>query len=349
MQPPPPLNEERRRGNRALLTGDGVAERAQEIDLDDRLPLGTERPDGRLGWLVLDSLHDATAVVDNSGTIVAVNAAWDRFRALNHGGETCGLGVDYLSVCAAAAAGGCHDALLVGDGIRDVMTGRRSFFELEYPCPSPDEDRWFLERVTPLREVGGVVVSHIDITRRKQAEFKLSETASRDALTGLLNRHAIERVGAAGSAVLFIDLDGFKAVNDTFGHATGDSVLTRAANRILRQTRAADRVARVGGDEFVVILGDDRNEEWVDAVAARIEEAVSAPYQVGPDVVRVGASVGIAYGTPGEAVTDVVARADTAMYEVKRARHRLTPPEVDLDLTQPDPHRSARAPGPGGP
>ena len=157
----------------------------------------------------------------------------------------------------------------------------------------------FLERVTPLREVAGGVVSHVDITRRKQAEFKLSEIASRDALTGLWNRHAIERIGPAepaGPAVLFIDLAGFKAVNDTFGYATGDSVLARAANRILHQTRAADRVARVGGDEFVVILGDDRNEEWV------------------------GASVPIAYGAPGEAVADVVARAD------RNARGATGPP-----------------------
>ena len=297
-----------------------MAERAQEIDLDDRSSLGTVRPDDRLGWLVLDSLHDATAVLDGSGMIVAVNAAWERFRTLNGGGEACGVGVEYLSVCAASATGGCHDALLVYAGMRDVMNGRRSFFELEYPCASPDEDRWFLERVTPLRDVGGVVVSHVDITRRKQAEVKLSETASRDALTGLLNRHAIERIGASSPAVLFIDLDGFKAVNDTFGHATGDSVLARAANRILHQTRAADRVARVGGDELVVILGDNRTEEWVDAVAARIEEAVSAPYQVGPDAVRVGASVGIAFAAPGETIADVVARADAAMYTVKRSR-----------------------------
>ena len=316
-----------------------MAERAQEIDLDAPAALGTVRTDDRLGWLVLDSLHDATAVLDEAGTIVAVNAAWERFRTLNDGGETCGVGVDYLGVCAAAAAGGCHDALLVYEGLRDVMTGRRSFFELEYPCPAPDEDRWFLERVTPLRGVGGVVVSHVDITRRKQAEFKLSETANRDALTGLLNRHAIERIGASGPAVLFIDLDGFKAVNDTFGHATGDSVLARAADRILHQTRAADRVARVGGDEFVVILGDDRTEAWAAAVAARIEDAVSAPYQVGPDVVRVGASVGVAFGAPGEAIAHVVARADTAMYEVKRARHSVSPFLAGHTLADPDRHR----------
>jgi diguanylate cyclase (GGDEF)-like protein len=300
-----------------------VAKRVEELRLDDWPAGGTPRAEDQFGWRVLDSLHDATAVVDEAGTIVAVNASWDRFRAVNDGERTaCGVGADYLGVCAAAAARGCREALLVYEGMREVAAGTRPFFELEYPCPSPDEDRWFLQRVTPLRGIGGVVVSHVDITRRKQAELQLSETASRDALTGLWNRQAVEKSGAAGPALLFIDLDGFKAVNDTFGHATGDDVLSRAANRILHQTRASDRVARVGGDEFVVILGDDSGEDTADAVAARIEAAVSAPYQVGPDVVRVGASVGIAYGRPGEPVTDVIARADAVMYTVKRARVR---------------------------
>ena len=282
--------------------------------------LNDVRADNQLGWLVLDSLYDATAVVDPSGIVVAVNAAWERSRALNGGDATCGVGADYLGVCATAASTGCHDALLVYEGLRDVLTGRRTVFELEYPCPSPAEDRWFLQRITPLRGAGGVVVSHVDITRRKQAELQLSETASRDSLTGLLNRRAIEAIGPTNVAVLFIDLDGFKSVNDRLGHATGDDVLARAANRILHHTRPADRVARVGGDEFVVILRDLAPNETVEAVASRIEDALSGPYQVGPDTVRLGASVGIAYGTPGEPVGAVMARADSAMYKVKRTR-----------------------------
>ena len=280
------------------------------------------RADNQLGWRVLDSLYDATAVVDPSGIVVAVNATWERFRALNDGGPTCGVGADYLGVCATAAAAGCHDALLVYEGLRDVLTGQRTVFELEYPCPSPAEDRWFLQRITPLRGVSGVVVSHVDITRRKQAELQLSETANRDPLTGLLNRTVIQATSPTNLAVLFIDLDGFKSVNDRLGHATGDNVLARAANRILHHTRPADRVARVGGDEFVVILRDMAPNETVEAVASRIEDALSAPYQVGPNTVRVGASVGIAYATPGEAVSAVVARADSAMYKVKRTRDR---------------------------
>jgi diguanylate cyclase (GGDEF)-like protein len=293
----------------------------QQIEGPTLIGLTDGRANDQLGWLVLDSLYDATAVVDPSGVIVAVNATWERFRALNDGGtEACGVGADYLGVCAMAAAAGCHDALLAYEGLREVLTGRRDVFELEYPCPSPGEDRWFLQRITPLRGGSGVVVSHVDITRRKRAELQLSETASRDSLTGLLNRTAIEPSSTANLAVLFIDLDGFKSVNDRLGHATGDDVLARAANRILHHTRPADRVARVGGDEFVVILRDLDRDETVEAVASRIEDAVSAPYQVGPDTIRVGASVGVAHGTPGEDVSAMMARADRAMYEVKRAR-----------------------------
>lgn len=293
---------------------------ARQFEGSTLIGLTDVRADNQLGWLVLDSLHDATAVVDPSGIIVAVNATWERFRTLNGGGATCGVGADYLGVCATAAAAGCRDALLVYEGIRDVLAGQRAVFELEYLCPSATEDRWFLQRITPLRNVSGVVVSHVDITRRKQAELQLSETASRDSLTGLLNRTVIEEMTPTNLAVLFVDLDGFKSVNDRLGHATGDDVLARAANRILHHTRPADRVARVGGDEFVVILRDLPPDETAEAVASRIEDALSTPYQVGPDTISVGASVGIAYGTPDEAVSLVVARADSAMYKVKRTR-----------------------------
>ena len=118
-------------------------------------------------------------------------------------------------------------------------------------------------------------------------------------------------------------------MNDRLGHAAGDDLLARVANRVLHQTRPADRVARVGGDEFVVILSDLARDETIEAVAARIEDAVSEPYQVGPDIIRVGASVGIAYGSPGDDLREIVARADAAMYEVKRARvPSAQPPHV---------------------
>ena len=295
------------------------------IEGSTRVGLTERRADNELGWLVLDSLYDATAVLDPDGIIVAVNATWERFRAVNGGGTECGVGADYLAVCVTAAAAGCHDALLVYEGFRDVVTGRRTVFEFEYLCPSPGEDRWFLQRITPLRNGGGAVVSHVDITRRKQAELQLSETASRDSLTGLLNRTVIEEMDPTNLAVLFIDLDGFKAVNDELGHATGDDVLARAANRILHHTRPSDRVARVGGDEFVVILRDLAPGETVEAVASRIEDALSAPYQVGPETIKVGASVGIAYGAPGETISEVVDRADRAMYAVKRTRQPSAP------------------------
>src|SRR5579884_637357 len=211
---------------------------AQQLEGSAVVSLTDMRPHDQLGWLVLDSLYDATAVVDSSGIIVAVNATWEHFRLLNDGGGAqCGVGADYLGVCATAAAAGCHEALVAYEGLRDVLTGQRAVFELEYLCPSPAEDRWFLERITPLRGARGAVVSHVDITRRKQAEVQLSQNASRDPLTGLLNRTAIDGICTSNLAVLFIDLDGFKSVNDRLGHAAGDDLLARAARRILHQTR----------------------------------------------------------------------------------------------------------------
>jgi diguanylate cyclase (GGDEF)-like protein len=273
-----------------------------------------------LGRLVFDALYDATAVVDEAGVIVAVNSAWERFRALNGGSAgTCGVGVDYLAVCTIAAASGSEEALLVAEGMRDVLAGTRAVFELEYPCPSHDEDRWFLERITPLPGWPGAVVSHVDITRRKQAELAAAGHASRDPLTGLLNRRSITAEEDAGGAVLFIDLDGFKAVNDTLGHPAGDEVLARVANRIVHHTRPTDRVVRFGGDEFVVLLSDNTPDS-PEAVATRIADALSAPYQLGPEIVRITASVGIAHRAAGEPAAAVLARADQAMFEIKRTR-----------------------------
>ena len=206
--------------------------------------------------------------------------------------------------------------------------------------------------MTPLLGLGGAVVSHVDITRRKRAELELSRVANRDALTGVLNRRALDDGDVSGPAVLFIDLDEFKAVNDRLGHATGDEILARVANRILHQIRPADRVARIGGDEFVVILGDTGGEESTGAIAARIEDAVAASYQVGPDVVRIGASVGIAHGTPGEPIADVVARADRAMYEVKRSHAPRRRAATGRSGAPPGPRRlrsgRARRGSPGG-
>jgi diguanylate cyclase (GGDEF)-like protein len=156
----------------------------------------------------------------------------------------------------------------------------------------------------------------------------LSDQARHDALTGLPNRaalgdvlrDALERRRSASDdvAVLFLDLDGFKLVNDSLGHSAGDELLVRAAERIRAAVRDTDVVARLGGDEFVVVCRQVEEVDAVVAIATRIADQLERPFRLrGQDSV-VSASVGIALAAPGETnVDDVLRRADMAMYEAK--------------------------------
>ena len=182
----------------------------------------------------------------------------------------------------------------------------------------------------------GAVVALADVTRQRELEDRLRAEALHDPLTGLPNRGLlVDRVeqGLASTArtglplaVLFCDLDGFKTVNDEHGHPAGDVVLRETARRLQAVLRPADTVGRLGGDEFVAICPGVPGEAAAAALAARVVAAVGAPVVVGcgadgPVEVRVGVSVGIALST-GEDVADaVLARADEAMYRVKRERH----------------------------
>lgn len=169
-----------------------------------------------------------------------------------------------------------------------------------------------------------------DISERRAERESLRTQALRDALTGLPNRAAFDaRVAAAverhrGSpnrmAVLFVDLDGFKPVNDTHGHEAGDDVLRTLAARMTRCVRASDFVARLAGDEFVVVLEDMQDAVAnVEHVAGKLLEALSRPIEVGAVQVTVGASIGVAVLGPDDyGVAELVRRADRAMYQVKR-------------------------------
>lgn len=172
-------------------------------------------------------------------------------------------------------------------------------------------------------------VTHcIDITERRLAEEALSWQASHDALTGLLNRETfVERLGAALDrrarepgrvAVLFIDLDNFKVVNDSLGHVAGDRLLDAVAERLRLTVRPEDILARFGGDEFTVLLNDVRNERHALHIATRVQSALKAPIVIDGSQRFVSASVGISldgerYETPGELLRD----ADVAMYRAK--------------------------------
>jgi diguanylate cyclase (GGDEF)-like protein len=279
----------------------------------------------RLPRAALDALPDATAVVDARGVIIATNAAWDRFAADNGGTpESTGAGVNYLAVCDAAMA--CTEARLVATALRRLLAGELGGYELEYPCPSPAEPRWFVLRIAPLGlPGGGAVLSHVDITRRKLVEDALAYEARHDALTGLANRVELELqlrtalIRPDRSGVVYVDLDGFKGVNDTYGHRAGDELLREAAARLQAAVRQGDAVARMGGDEFVV-LARDVDAVLLDRLAERLRGELARPYRVAGHTVSVGASVGVHLLAAAQSIDEALHAADTAMYRAKSRR-----------------------------
>ena len=168
-----------------------------------------------------------------------------------------------------------------------------------------------------------------DAARADAASAALTRMAYEDALTGLANRaRFLERLGAALTrargggdasriAVLLLDLDGFKAVNDTLGHAAGDELLAAVSARLLDATRGSDLVARLGGDEFAVLLDRVRADADAITVAERVLGAVSAPFPLATGRARVGVSVGIARGTADGTGAALLRDADAALYRAK--------------------------------
>nr|WP_239522276.1 GGDEF domain-containing protein [Geodermatophilus sabuli] len=177
----------------------------------------------------------------------------------------------------------------------------------------------------------GAVVAMADVTTQREMEAALRAAAVHDPLTGLPNRTLLVdrlgqflpagRRGEPGLAVLFCDLDGFKPVNDAAGHAVGDEVLVSAVRRLQAAVRPGDTVARIGGDEFVVLCPGVDSPEAAQVIADRITQAFAAPLHCGRGSEhRVGVSVGVAVGGPGDTPETVLAAADAAMYRVKDGR-----------------------------
>jgi diguanylate cyclase (GGDEF)-like protein len=174
---------------------------------------------------------------------------------------------------------------------------------------------------------GGAVVLFEDVTERKITQARINELARFDPLTGLPNRTEFRELaeGVLGSmppslpcAVMFVDLDHFKQVNDTLGHAVGDKLLGAVAERLLFATSQGDLVARFGGDEFVVLLKDVTDRAYVAGVARGIIEKLSNPYQIGDHLIGSGASIGIALASPDCAdIGSLLRNADMALYQSK--------------------------------
>lgn len=176
----------------------------------------------------------------------------------------------------------------------------------------------------PVRSIGTVQ----DITEQKSIERKIEHMAHHDPLTGLPNRTlskirseqviATAKRNNSKSAVLFIDLDGFKEINDSLGHSTGDAMLKSVASRLKECIRESDILSRQGGDEFLIILSDVRDENDGAAVAGKILEVLEHPFEVNNHTLSASGSIGIAlYPDHGETFETLLQNADTAMYKAK--------------------------------
>ncbi len=181
--------------------------------------------------------------------------------------------------------------------------------------------------VTSVADGAGFVVNARDVTERRRLERELSHQAFHDSLTGLANRalfrdrvhHALATRSRDTTplAVLFLDLDAFKAVNDTFGHGTGDLLLQQVADRLALCVRPSDTVARFGGDEFAVLLESLEADSSAAEVARRIGASLSAPVELAERVLSITASCGIAIYSGDESAEDLLRNADLAMYRAK--------------------------------
>ncbi len=409
----------------------------------------------RFNRATLDALLANVCVLDEAGTIIAVNKSWGAFAAANGADpRQVSEGANYLEVCGAATGISAEEAGGFAEGIRAVAAGERNTFVMEYPCHSPEQQRWFTGRVTRFSASGAVrvVISHVDIsvrrsaeialreseelfrqlathvpeifwvrdidtnrllyvspswravtgrapptdrqglldivhpddyrrilaqadsapaggvdheyrivhadgsvrwlhtrtfpiedrhrrvyraagmsediTERKAAEERLLQLAHYDSLTNLPNRklffESLERLLTQAEdnqwtvAVLFLDLDRFKLVNDTLGHATGDELLQRVAARLVECVRIRDVVGRLGGDEFALILPALDSADDAAAVAAKVIQALTEPFDLAGHETFISASIGITVypGDTGDAEA-LLRYADTAMYRAK--------------------------------
>jgi diguanylate cyclase (GGDEF)-like protein len=240
------------------------------------------------------------------------------------------------------------DAGLFGEDL--LATYRKAmetgFHEDDRRMPSDNRLNISWGRRRLVRVGHGLAVTLQDISERKAHESQLERLANEDTLTGLATRHAFlehmpamlaQAQGASmGAALLFIDLDEFKHVNDSHGHATGDAVLKCAAQRLLSLLRPSDQVARFGGDEFVVLLTPCDGERQAASVAARIVDAFGVPFLLGDELHAVGASIGISiYPRDGTDAETLVRHSDIAMYVGKndgKGQYRFFDPSLSTTL-----------------
>ncbi|MES5485105.1 EAL domain-containing protein [Bradyrhizobium sp. INPA03-11B] len=232
-------------------------------------------------------------------------------------------GASATDICNACVLSGAISAAAAQQILYEIESSQRG--DIVTSDPDPAQNRSLDWTFQPMAG-GGTVVLVEDITERKDAEARISHLARYDELTALPNRvnfrDEIGRLlamqhGDHRSALLFVDLDQFKQVNDTLGHPCGDQLLCAVAERLREMLRPEDFVARFGGDEFVVFQQNIHSHEDAAALARRIVDRLSERYKIDNHLVEIGASVGIAMTAPGVGADTLLKNADMALYRAK--------------------------------
>jgi diguanylate cyclase (GGDEF)-like protein/PAS domain S-box-containing protein len=283
---------------------------------------------------LLENLGEGIIACDAEGRITLLNAAGRRLCGIPEGADSSSflvtdvplrdahgtlLGAGEHPLARALAGERVHGSELV---VRDVRGVERILIWNAQPLFDGEGAK-----------LGAVVVLQ-DVSEQRRTEARLAELALRDPLTGVANRllladrlrHALDRMHRTGGSValLLLDLDDFKSVNDRFGHDVGDAVLIATAERLTRAVRPEDTVARLGGDEFVVVceVSGDRSE--LEVISRRVNDVLSEPYRVGRRVLMAEASVGAVLATrKGDDPAALLAHADAEMYRVKARRRQV--------------------------
>ncbi|HEU5398172.1 MAG TPA: EAL domain-containing protein [Gammaproteobacteria bacterium] len=267
-------------------------------------------------------------------------------------------GFSYITgLPAAEVMGRPPDVIRLASGGREMFAAladsiaRGQHFESEVEALRPDGKPYALElHVMPVSAAAGKPGHWIcilrDVSERKAHLDALQHQALHDTLTGLPNRvllhdrveQAILGVRRNGQtfSLLFLDLDGFKEINDTFGHHTGDQLLAEVGTRLRSRLRATDTIARLGGDEFAVVLGGSDGKPDAEHLAAKLLQALEQPFQIEGHVLTVGASIGIVHSPEhGADPTTLMRRADVAMYVAKSARAGIMTYSPEQDVHSP--------------
>jgi diguanylate cyclase (GGDEF)-like protein/PAS domain S-box-containing protein len=284
---------------------------------------------------IVDHLSEGVVVIDAAGVVQLVNPAVSGLCRTD-ASVMLGRHIGALPVAEVRDERGERLAAADSPAVR-ALAGEVTRGRLLQMLRQDGSLAWVEVTTTPLKGEGdeaprGAISTYLDVTERVERERRVRHEADHDALTGLSNRRVLDRalravVARAGEtgqqvAVMVLDLDGFKAINDRYGHAAGDRALREVASRLRDTVRDRDLVARVGGDEFVVLLPDLSGErDAAEGLRERVHEALRRPFELRDGAIRLEATIGLAR-YPGDATNPrgLLDVADRDMYERKRAR-----------------------------